>query len=167
MHALRRREIFSTILPPPRLPSSNLMPFHSSTTSRHICPRPALASRVPIRTAAPLLEGRISRARMSMHPHNAGPSQPQHSEPVTSNTSKAPKPKPTTAPLHEQYYPSTRFSELGASRPVKVIVISVLVVLGTLESVFWTKTLWAYFFPEPSGGDGQGEGKAEGDGNAS
>lgn len=46
---------------------------------------------------------------------------------------------------------SFSFKDLGANRTVKVVVISVLMVFGTLESIFWIKFLWAKFGPSPTG----------------
>ena len=44
-------------------------------------------------------------------------------------------------------YPSLSFAGLGASRAVKVTVLIGLGVIGTMETVFWTKALWQYFSP--------------------
>jgi hypothetical protein len=44
-------------------------------------------------------------------------------------------------------YPSLSFAGLGASRAAKVTVLIALGVVGTLETIFWTKALWRYFSP--------------------
>lgn len=48
-------------------------------------------------------------------------------------------------PLQNQEIPIARFSELGASRTVKVVVIIALTIGGTLETIFWSKVLWRKF----------------------
>ncbi|KAF7511318.1 hypothetical protein GJ744_004883 [Endocarpon pusillum] len=48
-------------------------------------------------------------------------------------------------------YPAFSFDGLGASRGVKVVVIAGLTVLGTMETIFWSKWLWAKFSPVPEG----------------
>jgi hypothetical protein len=44
---------------------------------------------------------------------------------------------------------SFSFKDLGANRTVKIVVITVLMIFGTLESIFWVKVLWAKFGPAP------------------
>lgn len=46
-------------------------------------------------------------------------------------------------------YLTFSFDGLGASRGVKVVVIAGLTVLGTMETIFWSKLLWAKFSPVP------------------
>src|SRR6201746_620333 len=41
--------------------------------------------------------------------------------------------------------PKISFSALGASRPVKVVVIAALAIVGTMESIFWMRVLWEKF----------------------
>lgn len=41
--------------------------------------------------------------------------------------------------------PTARFSELGATRTVRVVVIVVVSVLATIETVFWLRVGWARF----------------------
>ncbi|KAH8821977.1 hypothetical protein F5884DRAFT_108755 [Xylogone sp. PMI_703] len=55
-------------------------------------------------------------------------------------------------------YPTISFADLGASRAVKITVYTVIGVLGTLETIFWTKTLWRYFTSASSDEDGGGQG---------
>lgn len=45
--------------------------------------------------------------------------------------------------------PTASFGELGASKTVKIVVIVVLSIFGTMESIFWIKVLWAKFGPAP------------------
>lgn len=45
--------------------------------------------------------------------------------------------------------PKMSFSDLGASRPVKVVVIVALAIVGTMESIFWMRVLWEKFGPAP------------------
>ncbi|CZR69993.1 uncharacterized protein PAC_19894 [Phialocephala subalpina] len=49
--------------------------------------------------------------------------------------------------------PSASFKDLGASRTVKIVVFSFLAVAGTLETITWSKLLWAKFGPAKSEGD--------------
>lgn len=48
-------------------------------------------------------------------------------------------------------YPAFSFDGLGASRGVKAVVIASLTVLGTMETIFYGKWLWAKFSPAPEG----------------
>ena len=50
---------------------------------------------------------------------------------------------------HNPSYPAFSLDGLGASRGVKVVVIAGLTVLGTMETIFWSKWLWAKFSPAP------------------
>ncbi|KAJ9646206.1 hypothetical protein H2204_000869 [Knufia peltigerae] len=50
-------------------------------------------------------------------------------------------------PKNDPSYPSFSFAGLGASRTVRVTVLAALGVLGTLETIFWAKALWRYFYP--------------------
>lgn len=42
-------------------------------------------------------------------------------------------------------YGSFSFKDLGATAVVKITVLTVVGVLGTIETIFWTKVLWRYF----------------------
>jgi len=53
------------------------------------------------------------------------------------------------APPQNPSYPVFSFDGLGASRAVKITVIACVAVLGTMESTFWAKVLWARFSPSP------------------
>lgn len=70
------------------------------------------------------------------------------------STGASPKPENS----HKQYeeIKAAKFSELGASRTVKIVVIIAVVIGGTMETIFWTKVLWAKFF-------GAAEEKGEGE----
>ena len=46
--------------------------------------------------------------------------------------------------------PSFSFKDLGAIRAVKITVIAALSIVGTLETIFYTKALWRYFVPGES-----------------
>ncbi|KAL6243112.1 hypothetical protein RBB50_010212 [Rhinocladiella similis] len=50
-------------------------------------------------------------------------------------------------PKDDPSYPSFSFAGLGASRTVRITVVAALGVLGTIETVFWAKALWRYFYP--------------------
>ncbi|OCL08248.1 hypothetical protein AOQ84DRAFT_354588 [Glonium stellatum] len=49
-------------------------------------------------------------------------------------------------------YPSFSFKDLGANRTVKVVVIAGLSIIGTMESIFWAKVIWAKISPTPQEG---------------
>jgi len=59
----------------------------------------------------------------------------------TSNPSK-----PANSHNQHQEIPIAKFSELGASRTVKIVVIVALTIGGTMETIFWTKVIWRKFF---------------------
>ena len=44
--------------------------------------------------------------------------------------------------------PSFSFRGLGASRPVKIVVWTALGVLGTVETVFYTRAAWQWMYPK-------------------
>lgn len=60
-------------------------------------------------------------------------------------------------PVEDQSLPSFKFSDLGASKRVRLVVITALVIYGTLESIFWMQVLWAKFGPAPKDEDVKGE----------
>ena len=66
-------------------------------------------------------------------------------------TQKAPphKPASSTQVSGNPSYPAFSFKDLGASRTVKIIVIAGLSVIGTIESIFWIKAIWAKISPSP------------------
>jgi len=66
-------------------------------------------------------------------------------------------PKPAKPPNQNQEMPMAKFSELGASRTVKIVVIIVLTIGGTLETIFWAKIIWRKFFREKEEGE-EGDG---------
>ncbi|KAE8440700.1 hypothetical protein EG329_006786 [Mollisiaceae sp. DMI_Dod_QoI] len=41
--------------------------------------------------------------------------------------------------------PSASFKDLGASRTVKIVVVTFLAIAGTMETIAWTKFLWMKF----------------------
>ncbi|KAH8587456.1 hypothetical protein B0O99DRAFT_481996, partial [Bisporella sp. PMI_857] len=47
-----------------------------------------------------------------------------------------------------------KFSELGATKTVKVVVIICLCIAGTMETIFWTRVLWEKFGPAKGEGGG-------------
>lgn len=57
--------------------------------------------------------------------------------------------------------PEFSFKGLGASRTVKTTVVVCLSILGTMETAFWVKVLWAKFYPAKEEGDGSAEGVGE------
>jgi len=69
--------------------------------------------------------------------------------------STQPPPKPGSSPPNPSFGGAS-FKDLGANRTVKIVVYSFLGVAATLESIAWTKFLWAKFGPAPKGG-GEGE----------
>lgn len=68
-----------------------------------------------------------------------------------SKTQKAPphKPASSTHASGNPSYPTLSFKDLGASRTVKIVVIAGLSVIGTIESIFWAKVIWAKISPPP------------------
>ena len=44
------------------------------------------------------------------------------------------------------------FRDLGASRPVKIVVWSAIGIIGTAETIFWARWLKAYFSAAPADG---------------
>jgi hypothetical protein len=64
------------------------------------------------------------------------------------STSKNDKPQ-KTPPSGNPSYPAFSFEGLGANRTIKVTVIACLTVVGTIESIFWAKVLWAKMSKSP------------------
>lgn len=69
-------------------------------------------------------------------------------------------------PPENPSYPAFKFSNLGANRAVKITVYTVIGILGTLETIFWTKAALRYFkSSEPiqnkQGGDDTGAERPE------
>lgn len=65
-------------------------------------------------------------------------------------SSSAPYNSPKLAPEmpnQNPQLPPFRFKDLGASRTVKVVVITCISVLATLESYFWMRVIWEKFGP--------------------
>lgn len=67
-------------------------------------------------------------------------------------------PKPTSQPPGVEP-PVFDLNALGIKGPVKVVVIVVVCVLGTVETVFWIKVGWRWWM-----GEGDGQVKEDGDG---
>ena len=65
-------------------------------------------------------------------------------------------PKPANSQNQNPEIPTAKFSELGASRTVKIVVIIALTIGGTMETIFWTKVIWEKYF---GGAEGKGEGE--------
>ncbi|OCK98803.1 uncharacterized protein K441DRAFT_654176 [Cenococcum geophilum 1.58] len=59
------------------------------------------------------------------------------------------KPASSTQASGNPSYPTVSFKDLGASRTVKIAVIASLSVIGTIESIFWAKVIWAKISPSP------------------
>ncbi|MCJ1396901.1 hypothetical protein MMC11_000091 [Xylographa trunciseda] len=76
---------------------------------------------------------------------------PQKTHLSTSNSPKshAPPPrKPDPAPPSvEPSHPRFSLQDLGAGRGVRVVVIACLSVFATMETIFYVKVGWAYFYP--------------------
>ncbi|PMD19386.1 hypothetical protein NA56DRAFT_705555 [Hyaloscypha hepaticicola] len=66
------------------------------------------------------------------------------------------QPSKPGSPPPDPSFGGASFKDLGANRTVKIIVYSFLGTAATLESVAWTKFLWAKFGPAPKEG-GEGE----------
>jgi hypothetical protein len=64
---------------------------------------------------------------------------------------------PITPPPANPSYPAFSFRDLGANRTVKIIVIGCLAVVGTMESLFWAKVLWAKISPPQDEGGNKSE----------
>jgi hypothetical protein len=65
------------------------------------------------------------------------------------STSKNDKPQKTPPSPGNPSYPVFSFEGLGANRTIKVVVIACLTVVGTMESIFWAKVLWAKISKSP------------------
>ena len=57
------------------------------------------------------------------------------------------KPASTVSPSQNPSNAAFSFESLGANRTIKVIIIGCLTVVGTIESLFWAKVLWAKISP--------------------
>ena len=56
-------------------------------------------------------------------------------------------------PNQNPSFQSASFKDLGATRTVKIVVLVCLGVLGTLETIFWTKAVWRYFVESKASGE--------------
>ncbi|PMD54834.1 uncharacterized protein K444DRAFT_633736 [Hyaloscypha bicolor E] len=63
--------------------------------------------------------------------------------------------KPPPPPPPNPSFGSASFKDLGANRTVKIVVYFSLGVIATLETVAWTKFLWAKFGPVAMEGGGE------------
>ncbi|KAH8784518.1 hypothetical protein F5882DRAFT_439367 [Hyaloscypha sp. PMI_1271] len=68
---------------------------------------------------------------------------------------KPPSPPPPPPPPPNPSFGSASFKDLGANRTVKIVVYFSLGVIATVESVAWTKFLWAKFGPGAREGGGE------------
>ncbi|KAF2177660.1 hypothetical protein K469DRAFT_719583 [Zopfia rhizophila CBS 207.26] len=73
-------------------------------------------------------------------------SQNQKESPQTREASHSQRQKSQTTPSENPSIPAFNLKDLGASRPIYYGIIVVLSILGTIESVFWIKVIWAKFF---------------------
>jgi hypothetical protein len=101
----------------------------------------------------PLLSPLPRLALLRTHPHRRLIHIPPPPDPnISANTSpKSDSTNPT--------YPAFSLQGLGMSKPIKIVVIAILTVFGTMESVFWAKLLWAKISPPAAEVEGEGEGK--------
>ncbi|KAM3075797.1 hypothetical protein ACMFMG_007924 [Clarireedia jacksonii] len=83
-----------------------------------------------------------------------------------------PQPQPKSKPKSSENpgpMPTAGFKDLGATRTVKIVVITCLSIAGTMESIFWFKMLWAKYGPvgdveagiEEKSIEGEGKGENE------
>ena len=82
------------------------------------------------------------------------PSSALSSQRAAFSTSKNDKPQktppsPGNPSSGNPSYPAFSFEGLGANRTIKVTVIACLTVVGTIESIFWAKVLWAKMSKSP------------------
>lgn len=62
------------------------------------------------------------------------------------NTNNSPANKPNPKPQPSNIEPPVfEFKSLGLKGPVKVVVIAVVCVLGTIETIFWVKVGWRWW----------------------
>jgi len=75
------------------------------------------------------------------------PSSSLSSQRAAFSTSKTDKPQTPPSPgspsSGNPSYPAFSFEGLDANRTIKATVIACLTVVGTIESIFWAKVLWA------------------------
>ena len=57
------------------------------------------------------------------------------------STSKDDRPQKTPPSPGNPFHPAFSFEGLGANRTIKVAVIACLIVVGTIESMFWAKAI--------------------------
>lgn len=72
------------------------------------------------------------------------------------NPAKKSNPKPQSSKIEP---PVFDFKSLGLKGPVKIVVIAVISVLGTIETVFWVKVGWRWWKGESQGGEGEEDGQ--------
>ena len=63
---------------------------------------------------------------------------------ASTNSNQQPEKRPHENPST----PGFSLQSLGATRTVKVVVYTAIGIIGTMETIFWTKAGWRYFYPE-------------------
>jgi hypothetical protein len=126
-------------LPPRKFPSTNLDPappyLHHQPTKTSARMQP------PLLRLSPSLHHRLLQpASRPLHRHNLPPRLKSQISPFSTQ-------KPTPPP--NPSFGSASFKDLGANRTVKIVVISFLSIMATVESIAWTKFLWGKFGPKP------------------
>lgn len=67
------------------------------------------------------------------------------------STARAPPAKPRSAKTHDHdqevqvHAPSVSFESLGISRNMKVVLLVILSVFGSIETYFWCKAIWTWW----------------------
>ncbi|KAF7852716.1 hypothetical protein EAF04_010910 [Stromatinia cepivora] len=84
-----------------------------------------------------------SRSTNMIHAHKLSTFDPRRYAEHKSNTSTPPKEKSAKTNLKENQNPSIglNFKDLGATKTVKWVVIVAISIVGTMETIFWTKVL--------------------------
>lgn len=125
-----------------------------------VCPFLTIQTKMPVSLRATLPLRRTAQIpslplpRPQLHHNPLQLSRPtQHAnlsttDDKTSKKASEQKPNPT---MGDGTSYSNFFKEHGASRTTKLIVIGAISIVGTMESIFWIKTVWRWWSPPPEG----------------
>ena len=106
------------------------LPFHHPASPRN---RSLLLSQ-----PSPTLSSRdfSASSRINVLHQDGKPSAPGKEE------SKSPNEKRTSYLLEL----NNRLTELGANRPIRIVILVAFLILGTMESIFWMNVIWRNYF---------------------